>query len=453
MKLLADKPEEVELPTDRPRPSLKTYASGRVRHVFDATLVTRLKEAARSFNCTLFHLLTASFCAWIHRVTGRDDLVVAVPTAGQVAPGLRECSHADRLVGHCVNMLPVRLSCAGDASFREILQHARTRLLAARYHQDVSFNKLIDKLQWPRDPSRIPVASVSLNLDQVQQVQLGGVITETQWAPKAYIFFDLTADVLEAQDELIIDCKFNSDLFDKSTVTRWLAQWERMLAAAVANPHTAIGKLDLLSEDERRQLLIEWNATEREFPRDACLHHLVAKQVDLVPEKVAVACDGVRLTYRELDQRANRLARRLMELGVGPNVLVGVCVDRSVDMVVAVLGVLKAGGAYVPLDPAYPAARIQYVLDDARVPVLITEDSLVHSLGVTKAEVVCLDRDAESIACLDSAPVSARGCATDLAYVIYTSGSTAKPKGVQIEHRAIVNFLVSSRVLGEKTSY
>jgi hypothetical protein len=154
LELLADRPEEFELPTDRPRPSQKTYGSGRVRHAFDATLVTRLKESARNFNCTLFHLLTASFYAWIHRMTGREDLIVAVPTAGQVASGLRECSHADRLVGHCVNMLPVRLRCAGDASFRELLQHAKTRLLDARDHQDVSFNNLINKLQWPSGSSR-----------------------------------------------------------------------------------------------------------------------------------------------------------------------------------------------------------------------------------------------------------------------------------------------------------
>jgi len=443
LELLADRPEEFELPTDRPRPSQKTYGSGRVRHEFDATLVTRLKEAARNLNCTLFHLLTASFYAWIHRMTGREDLIVAVPTAGQVASGLRECSHADRLVGHCVNMLPVRLRCAGDASFRELLQHAKTRLLDARDHQDVSFNNLINKLQWPRDSSRAPLASVSLNLGRAHHVRFGALTTDTQLPPKAFNFFDLTTDVLESHDKLIVDCKFNSDLFEASTVARWLDQWERMLAAAVSNSDTAIGKLDPLSEDERRQLLVEWNATEREFPRDACLHQLVAQKAELLPERFAVACDGVMLTYRDLDHRANRLARRLIELGVGPNVLVGVFLDRSVDMVVALLGVLKAGGAYVPLDPAYPPDRVQYVLEDARAPVLVTEAALLQSLGVTKAEVVCLDRDAESIAQFDSAPISARAGATDLAYVIYTSGSTGKPKGVQIEHRAVVNFLLS----------
>jgi amino acid adenylation domain-containing protein len=443
LELLADRPEEFELPTDRPRPSQKTYGSGRVRHAFDATLVTRLKESARNFNCTLFHLLTASFYAWIHRMTGREDLIVAVPTAGQVASGLRECSHADRLVGHCVNMLPVRLRCAGDASFRELLQHAKTRLLDARDHQDVSFNNLINKLQWPRDSSRAPLASVSLNLGRAHQVRLGTLTTDTQLPPKAFNFFDLTADVLESHDKLTVDCKFNSDLFEASTVARWLDQWERMLAAAVANPDTAIIDQDILSGAERRQLLIEWNATEREFSRDACLQQLVERQAELLPERSAVVCDGVALTYRDLDQRANRLARRLMELGVGPNVLVGLFLERGVDMVVALLGVLKAGGAYVPLDPAYPPDRVQYVLEDARAPVLITEAALLRSLGATKAEVVCLDRDAESIARFDSAPISARACANDLAYVIYTSGSTGKPKGVQIEHRAVVNFLLS----------
>lgn len=443
LKLLADKPAEVELPKDRPRPSQKTFASGHLRYAFDAALIPRLNDAARTFQCTLFQLFMASFCAWLHRVTSLEDMVVAVPVAGQVSPGLRERPSAVRLVGHCVNMLPIRVSCERDVTFHELIQQVRTRLLAARYHQNASFNNLIDKLQWPRDPSRIPLASVSLNLDRVRQVQLEGVVAETQWWPKAYNFFDLTVDVLESRDELVIDCKFNSGLFDQSSVTRWLVQWERMLTAALTNPEMAIGKLELLAEDERRQLMIEWNATEREFSSDACLHHLVAQQVELVPEKIAVACGGITLTYRELDQRANRLARRLMKSGVQPGVLVGVCVDRSVDMVVAVLGVLKAGGAYVPLDPAYPADRIQYVLDDAQAQVLITENLLVRALSATKAEIVCLDRDAESIARFDSAPISARACATDLAYVIYTSGSTGKPKGVEIEHKAIVNFLLS----------
>lgn len=443
LKLFANRPEEFELPTDRPRPAQKTYRCGGVRHAFDANLVAGLKEAAQSFNCTMFQMLIASFCGWIHRVTGREDLVVAVPTAGQLAPSLREHSHADRLVGHCVNMLPIRLRCARGEPFRELLQHARRCLLAARYHQDVSFANLIDKLQWSRDPRRTRMASVSLNLNQDNEVQLGGLVTETRVPPKTYNFFDLTADVREAHGELIVDCKFNVDLFDESTVTRWLVQWEQILAAAVANSDLPIGKLNLLSEDERRQLLIEWNATEREFPREACLHQLLAQQVEQVPEKIAVTCDGIALTYRELDQRANRLARRLIDLGVGPNVLVGVFLERSVDMVVALLGVLKAGGAYVPLDPAYPPDRVRYVLEDACAPVLVTEARLLQSLGATKTEVICLDRDGESIARFDSAPISARAGATDLAYVIYTSGSTGKPKGVQIEHRAIVNFLLS----------
>ena len=196
LKLLADKPGEIDLPTDRPRPPQKTYGSGRVRHEFDATLFSQLKQVARQLDCTMFHLLTASFYAWLHRVTGQEDLVVAVPTAGQLSAGLSERRHAERLVGHSVNMLPIRLSAAGDDTFRDLLQRAKMLMLDARDHQDVSFGNLINKLQWPRNPSRIPLASVSLNFGHDHQVQLVGLNAETLLPPKSFNFFDLTADML-----------------------------------------------------------------------------------------------------------------------------------------------------------------------------------------------------------------------------------------------------------------
>ena len=442
LELLADKPEVVELPTDRPWPPRKTYGSGRVCHAFDANLVQHLKDSARGLNCTVFHLLIASFNAWLHRVTGREDLVVAVPMAGQVAAGLREQAHADRLVGHCVNMLPVRMRCAGDASFRDFLQHVKTRMLDAGEHQAVSFSTLIGKLRWPRDQRRVPLASMSLNLGRAHRVAFGGLATDTGLPPKAFNFFDLTADLLEGEGGLTVDCKFNADLCDSSTVARWLAQWERMLAAAVRNPDTCVGDLDILNEDESRRLLVEWNATGRDFPREACLHDLVEQQVRRTPDKVAVACGETTLTYAELDRRSTRLAHHLRGTGVRRGVLVGLFVDRSVDMVVGMLGILKAGAAYVPMDPAFPTERLGFMVQDAAMPVIVTQSALRDNLPRHEAQIIGVDEDWPE----QPGDLRENGAdASDLAYTIFTSGSTGRPKGVQIPHRAVVNFLNSMR--------
>ena len=444
VKLLEDRPEEIELPFDRPRPPRKTYRAGQVHHRLSAATTARLRDAARSMNCTPFHLLKASFDAWIHRVTGRTELVVGVPTAGQISAGLRDHTHVERLVGHCVNMLPVRTRCTGSESFRDFVAHVRSVLFDARDNQDVSFNVLTDKLAWPRDPSKIPMASVSFNLGRVHPVAFGlDIASTTTPAPKAWCFFDLTADVIEAGEELLVDCKFNLDLCDAATVARWLSQWERLLTAGIATPDAAITALECIPEAEKHQLLVTWNSTEREYPREARLHDLVEAQVARTPDAAAVQFEGATLTYAELDARANRLARRLVECAVGPDVLVAICLERSADMIVAMLAVLKAGGAYVPLDPAYPKDRVAYVLEDSHAAVLITENAILANLDARGARTICLDRDRAAIDALPAQPLPARSSATNLAYVIYTSGSTGRPKGVQIEHRAAVNFMLS----------
>ena len=443
LKALENKPEEIELPWDRSRPHRKTFQSHRVRHTFGPELQQRLKESARTLNCTVFHLLMAGFGTWLHRVTNRTDFVVGIPTAGQVAAGLQGLNHADRLVGHCVNMLPVPTHCEAGQTFRQLLAQVKNQLLDAREHQDVSFNTLVDKLAWPRDPSRVPLASVSLNFGRAHQVALAGLTTTTELPPKAYNFFDLTADVLESSDSLVVDCKFNQDLCEPATIQRWLAQWEQLLANAVASPDTTLGALSLLPKNEERLLLEEWNKTSRDFPREACLHHLVEKQVSQTPNRTAIIFGSTTLTYRELDERANRLAHLLIEHGIGPDKLVGICLDRSAEMVIALLAVLKSGGAYVPLDPAYPKDRIHYVLQDASSAVLLTSETLAANLDPAGAKVICVDRDHRLISRQPATPVPHRAGPANLAYVIYTSGSTGKPKGVQIEHRAAVNFMGS----------
>jgi len=441
---LADEPAEVDLPADRPRPPRKTYRSGHFVHRFAPAVSGRLREAAQARNATAFHMLMASFSAWLHRITSKSDLVIGVPMAGQAAAGLPETLQAAKLVGHCVNMLPLRVECAGQDSFEALLARVRDNLFDAVEHQNVSLGKLIERLKRPHDPSRAPLVSVSLNLARQPRVEFEGARVRAQLPPKAYSYFDLTVDVVEGADGFVIEAKYNADLFEDRTIERWIGQWERLLASAIARPGARVADLDLLSDEEAHRLHVEWNATARDFPRTARLPDLIAQQVAAVPDKPAVVCGDQTLSYRELDRRSTQLARHLVELGVGPDVLVGVCLERSAEMVVAFLGILKAGGAYVPLDPAHPRDRIQYVLEDAGAPVLLTQLSLESTL-VTGARKVCLDRDAGLMARMDTAPLTARHDPKTLAYVIYTSGSTGKPKGVQIEHHALVNFMNSMR--------
>ncbi|NNF48570.1 MAG: amino acid adenylation domain-containing protein, partial [Woeseiaceae bacterium] len=447
LELLADKPEEIELPSDRPRPAQKTYESGRIEHEFDAELVVALKSAARELDCTVFHLLTASFFAWLSRITGNSDLVVAVPTAGQIAAGVNEMRYSDQLVGHCVNMLPVRLQCAGDEAFEDFVQRARSSLLDARDHQNVSFNNLINRLNWPRDPSRIPLASVSLNYANDHQVQIAGLDTSTQLPEKTYNFFDLTADMIHGDDSLTVDCKFNRDLFDRSTVERWLQQWEQLLGSAIGTSGVTVGQLNLLNAAEREILLETWNATERSYANTACLHELIEERTRTAPQRPAVSCSGNALTYRDLDKRANQFAHAIRASGTGRGDHVGICVDRSTDMLAAVLGILKSGAAYVPLDPSFPDDRLRFMADDAELALLISTTDLARSFDLPRDRQLLLDEDAADIAAQPGdallADDSRDARVQDPAYLIYTSGSTGKPKGVVVPHRAAVNFLAS----------
>jgi amino acid adenylation domain-containing protein len=447
LELLADRPEELELPADRPRPPQKTYASGRVQYKFGIDFLPSLKEAARRLDSTVFHLLTASFQAWLYRVTGREDIVLAIPTAGQTASGLRRRQHADRLVGHCVNMLPVRLTGKGEDSFGAYLHDTKSRLLDARDHQEVSYGNLVNKLQWPRDPSRVPMASVSLNFGLAHELRLGDLDTETCLPPKAHNFFDLTADVLEGQGKLSVDCKFNLELFDASTVERWLAQWECLLTAAIQEPETAVRDLELLPEQERHTVLAEWNSTGREYPRDSVLHGLLENKAKEVSRRTAVVSDDAKLTYGQLEKRATRIARALRERGARRGQLIGVCVARNTDMLAAVLGVLKSGAAYVPLDPSFPRDRLRFMAADADIALLISTSEYAADYDVPRERQLLLDADSAAIGSQDDSrlsPDAERDAGPeDPAYVIYTSGSTGKPKGVVVPHRAVVNFLAS----------
>ncbi|MDB6023733.1 MAG: Amino acid adenylation domain protein [Pedosphaera sp.] len=346
-------------------------------------------------------------------------------------------------MGHSVNLLPVRSRCEGGLPFTAYLQTLKQLMLDAHDHQNFTYGNLIQKLNLPRDSSRVPLLSVSFNVIRApRDVQFSGLAAEFSLAPKGFNVFDLSVDVVDTEAELRLDCRFNLDLFEAPTMQRWLGHWQTLLEATIKQPERAIAELPVLDDAERQRILVEWNHTEASFPQNECLPQLFEAQVRHDPNAIALAFDGQRLTYHELNQRANRLAHYLKQQGVGAETLVAVCLERSFELVIGLLAILKAGGAYVPLDPNYPSERLEFILQDARAAMLLTQESLLKNLpGAPR--VICLDPELSAIG-TQSETNSIQGATQEnLAYVLYTSGSTGKPKGVQISHRALVNFLCS----------
>ena len=430
----------LDLPTDRPRPAVREFAGATYRKKIGADVYNSIKRLGARQKCTLFVTLLAGMQILLSRLTGQDDIVVGIPSAGQslVEEGV--------LVGHCVNFLPLRGLTIGDPTAATYLAQVRQSLLAAYDHQNYTYGRLVRKLTLNRDPSRLPLTEVQFNLERVGEgLHFDGFDATVDPNPKSFVNFDIFLNVVESKDGLILDCDYNTGLYDEATIARWLGHYEALLEGMVADVNQRVSELPILTESERRQILADWNATQADYARDACVHQLFEAQASACPKAVAVAFGDQKLTYEELDRRANQLANYLRKLGVKPGVMVGVFVERSLEMIVALLGVMKAGGAYVPMDPTYPAERISFVLTDAGVPVLLTQEKLTQSLPASASRMVCLDAHWSEIAQESASIPHAAVASEDLAYVIYTSGSTGKPKGVEISHRAVVNLLSSIR--------
>lgn len=427
----------LDFPTDRPRPPLRTFNAAREDWELDPALVADLKQLGAKLGCSFMTTILAVFEVWLYRLTGQEDIVVGISAAGQAAMG------SYNLVGHCVNLLPLRSHLEGEQFFSDYLRMRRLNILDAYDHQQFTFGSLIKKLALPRDPSRIPLVPVTFNIDRA--LESNGLLFEGLEVnffsnPRAFENFELFVNATELRGKLILECQYNTNLFDADTIRRRMAEFETLLAGIVANPDQHIAKLPILPEAEQ-QLLAEWNRTQTAYPQDKCIHQLFEAQVVRSPETVAVVFEDQQLTYRELNQRANQLAHYLQILGVGPEVLVGICIERSLEMVVGILGILKAGGAYVPLDSAYPQERLAFMLQDSQVPVLLTQEKLKAGLPEHGAHVVCLDTGWKAIA-QESEETSVSGVtANNLAYAIYTSGSTGQPKGVMISHLALCNHM------------
>jgi len=442
----ASVPPVLDLPSDRPRPALKTYAGATTRRTISSALAKEIQRAGAKEGCTLFTTLFAGFAAVLHRLTGQDDLVVGIPAAGQSIDG------AESLVGHCVNFLPIRSRASRAIDAREYLRAMRRTVLDSYDHQDSTYGRLIQKLAIPRDPSRMPLVEALFNLERLGGRRAwDGLDVRVDTNPKAFSNSDLFLNVVETEAGLTLDCDYNTDLFDGETVDRWLEYFETLLRGISQDPARPLAAIPLWSGAERDRVLIDWNRTDRPPSRFALAHEMVEAQAARTPAAVAFCYRDQRLSYEEVEARSNQLANHLVSLGVGPDVLVGLCLERSLDLPVALLAVLKAGGAYVPLDPTHPPERLAMILEDAGAPLLVTDDGFPGAPAGTR--VVSLGAERETIARQSAGRPATRTTADHLAYVIYTSGSTGRPKGVAMPHRTLVNLIESMReVLGVEAS-
>ena len=367
-KQYADSIPVLELPIDRARASLKSFNSARKELRLDAALYDSLKKVGAKHGCTLFVTLLACFEALLSRLSGQQDLVVGVPMAGQT---LLENGH---LVGHCVNLIPLRCQIDPTARFVDHLKSVRGSVLDAQSHQHLTFGSLLRRLNIARDPSRKPLVSVTFNIDRIGvPFDFGELTLEAVESPKRFLNFEISINIVDTGRDMLVECDYNTDLFTAATIGRWLGHYKVLLETIVLDPVLRIDELPLLTDAERHQLLVEWNGTATDYPRRCAIHELFEAQAARTPDAVAVEYEGRQLTYEELNARANQVAHYLARHGVGPDVMVGICVERSLEMVVGILGILKAGGAYVPLDPDYPAPRLAFMLDDTAAPVLLTQ--------------------------------------------------------------------------------
>ncbi len=426
---LSGAPALLELPTDRVRPLTQTFHGASYRQVLSHELTEALMILSQRLRVTLFMTLLAALFTLLYRYTGQSDICVGTPYAGRDRPEI------EGLIGLFVNTLVLRTDISGNPSFEELLLRVREVALGAYAHQELPFEKLVEQLQPARSLSYTPLCQVMLQLySPLPQIHMEGLTVSRVAVETATAKFDLSLAFFNTDKGLIGDWEYNTDLFDASTIARMARHFQTLLEGIVANPIQRVSQLPLLTLRERHQLLVEWNNTWAEYPQDKCIHQLFEEQVERNPDAVAVVFEDKQLTYRELNQRANTIAHHLQRLGVRPEVLVGICVERSPLMVVGLLGILKAGGAYVPLDPAYPFDRLSLMIEDAQPSVLLTQERLVEELPSHWSQVICLDSDWEAITHQSQENPSSGVKTQNLAYVIYTSGSTGKPKGVLVTH-------------------
>ncbi len=451
-KRLAGTPPFLDLPTDRPHPAVQTYHGASYRFALNRELTGRLKELAKSEGATLYMCLLAAFQVLLYRYTGQRDILVGSPTTG------RSRAKLSGLIGYFVNPIVLRTNLAGAISYRAFLQQVKQTVQSALDHQEYPFALLVERLELERDLSHSALFQVMFVLQKEHladrealaafteavatpgvRINVGGLTLESMVIDQQTARFDLMLAMTEVGEILSASIEYNTDLFDASTISRLAQHFQTLLEGAVSNPEQHLAELPLLADAERQQVLTTWNNTGTAYPL-ACIHELFERQTEHTPEKIALFADGQQLTYEEVNRRANQLAHYLRGLGVGPEVPVGIWMQRSPEMIIALLGILKAGGAYVPLEPAFPAERLTFLLRDTAAGVLITRQRLTEK-GLPGIRAVCVDADWETIALQPDGNPENITNAENLAYVMYTSGSTGTPKGISTPHRAVVRLV------------
>jgi amino acid adenylation domain-containing protein/FkbH-like protein len=436
-KKLAGAPGVLELPADHARPAQMSMRGAWQTHVVPKELVEKLNALSQEQGVTLFMTLLAAFQTLMARYSGQNDIVVGSPIAG------RSFTELEPLIGFFVNTLALRGDLSDDPSFRELLARTKETCLQAYAYQDIPFEKLVEELQPERSLSHNPIFQVLFAHQNapMQTLQLPGVALERTAVHPGTSILDMSWFAMDVPEGMLIRVEYSTDLFRADTIARSLEHFSTLLQSIAENPGQAVSQLALLGETEKHKLLVDFNANEADFPVGLCMHNLFEQSAARSPDAIAVVCGNERTSYRELNQRANQIAHRLINLGAGPDVLIGVFLERNSDLLPAILGVLKSGSAYVPLDPSYPRERLAAILEDAKAPLVLTQQSLLSQLAGSVPDCICLDADWHNIGKETSENPGIAVKPENLGYVLFTSGSTGRPKGVALEHRSAVTFV------------
>ncbi|MCT4599273.1 MAG: amino acid adenylation domain-containing protein, partial [Marinifilaceae bacterium] len=424
----------LDMPTDYMRPPNQSFEGERCNFKIPKKIADRLKEVARSNNATLYMGLLAAYNALLYRYTGQEDILVGTPIAGRSHPDLQY------VVGMFVNTLIMRNSPKGEQSFIELLSKVKDTALEAYENQDYQFEMLVDKLGIKRDLSRNPLFDTMFAFHNMNKgsIDIAGVKITDYKNENRMAKFDLTLTAIDLDDGIFIELEYRTKLFKRETIERLGQHYLNIIEEVTKNPSIKLREINILSKSEKVKIIDGFNETESEYPMEKTLHELFEEQAEKTPDNIAIVCGNRKLTYRELNKKSNQLARLLRGKGVGPDVIVGIMVERSIEMIIGIYGILKAGGTYLPIDPQHPIERIKYMLQDSKTQVLLTQYSLQNKAEFD-GEIINLD-DEKTYGqnCMNLGKISK---STDLAYVIYTSGSTGNPKGVMIEHKSIINFI------------
>ncbi|MEO8150318.1 MAG: amino acid adenylation domain-containing protein [Bacteroidia bacterium] len=438
LNLFKDYNHFFEMPVDKARPALRTYNAKRFDVAIDVETVTALKKTAAKNSCSFINTLIAAFEVYLYRVTQQTEIVLGLPSAGQ------SISDKYSLVGHCVNLLPLKTSIDGHLPFSTYLKERKKSLFDALENQRYTFGTLIKKLNVHRDPSRIPLVPVAFNADLgiADGVAFEGLEMEVMSNPRTFENFEIFLNATGQNGKLILECTYNTDLYDDELMQNRMHEFVRLLQSIVKNADEIIDEIDYLSHDEL-ELLNRWNETFSTFPGEKCLHRLFEEQVIINPDAVALKFKNKTITYTKLNEDANRVARLLISKGLQSGDLVALSTDRSPEMVIAMLGIVKAGGAYLPVDPEFPAERIAYMLENSNVRYIVTEKSISNKFNFKCEHQLLTDKWETELPLINSKAPVVDCNSENLAYVLYTSGSTGKPKGVMIPHVALVNLLTA----------